>query len=244
MAERVGFWERVKKGAGLSGVPAILRAPSTAESALSGPPPRPGEELMATTALGGQLKRVGAGRWDAAAERRFFEELAGSANVRRAADAAGVSSNAVYARRMKRPDFRAKWDAVLESGRAAIEMHLVEAAKKSFDPDDLDTGEVEPRVSVAEAIRIVRLHGSATQVQSIAQIEPPEEEVAAIRQRLVDKLQKLREREMPRMLAQGWSFDDSFDQMVPPGWVKSAEYRPREPEPETPDFWEQIAAGE
>ncbi|MDQ3477708.1 MAG: hypothetical protein M3438_00890 [Pseudomonadota bacterium] len=199
---------------------------------------------MATTALGGQLKRVGAGRWDAAAERRFFEELAGSANVRRAADAAGVSSNAVYARRMKRPDFRAKWDAVLESGRAAIEMHLVEAAKKSFDPDDLDTGEVEPRVSVAEAIRIVRLHGSATQVQSIAQIEPPEEEVAAIRQRLVDKLQKLREREMPRMLAQGWSFDDSFDQMVPPGWVKSAEYRPREPEPETPDFWEQIAAGE
>ncbi len=147
-------------------------------------------------------------------------------------------------RSMKRPDFRAKWDAVLESGRAAIEMHLVEAARKSFDPDDLDTGEVEPRVSVAEAIRIVRLHGTSTQVQSIAQIEPPEQEVAAIRQRLVDKLEKLRERDMPLKLAQGWSFDDSYDQMVPPGWVKSAEYRPREPEPGTPDFWEQIAAGD
>ena len=120
--------------------PDSLRAadPSTISD---GPPPhrfRDREELLASTALGGQLKRVGPGRWTAAAEGRFFDELAATTNVKRACAAAGVSTNAVYARRMKRADFRAKWDAVLETGRAAIEMHLVESAKKTFDPDALD----------------------------------------------------------------------------------------------------------
>jgi hypothetical protein len=45
------------------------------------------------------------------------------------------------------------------------------------------------------------------------------------------------------MLAEGWSHDESYDQMVPPGWVKGPEYRPRVTEPEGPDFWEQISAG-
>ena len=186
---------------------------------------------MASTALGGQVKRVGPGRWTVAAEARFFDELAASANVKRACAAAGVSTNAVYARRMKRADFRAKWDAVLETGRAAIEMHLVESAKKTFDPDALELGEAAaPNVTVAEAIRIVQLHGNRAEKQSIAEMEPPEDEVEAIRARLCDKLRRLRQREMPGMLAAGWSHDESFDHMVPPGWVKGPDYRPFEPD--------------
>ena len=110
---------------------------------------------------GSQLKRAGHDRWSAAREKAFFDELAATANVKRAAAAAGVSANAVYARRMKHPLFKAKWTAVLETGRASIEMHLVEAANRTFDPDEIDTGETEPKVSVAEAIRIVQLHGTA-----------------------------------------------------------------------------------
>ena len=168
-------------------------------------------------ASGSQMKRVGAGRWSQARETIFFEELAATANVKRAATAAGVSPNAVYARRMKHPPFKAKWAAVLETGRASIEMHLVEAANKSFDPDELDTGAIEPKVSVAEAIRIVQLHGSRAERSAIQEIEPPPEEIEEIRARLFKKIERLRKREMPRMLADGWSHDETYDCMVPPG---------------------------
>jgi hypothetical protein len=118
---------------------------------------------------------------------------------------------------MKYPVLKAKWAAVLETGRASIEMHLVEAANKSFDPDEPDTGGVEPRVSVAEAIRIVQLHGSKAQQQSIEEIEPPAEEIEEIRERLFNKIERLRKREMAKDLANGWSHDESHDCMVPPG---------------------------
>jgi hypothetical protein len=185
-----------------------------------------GAELLATTALGGaQVKRVHEGRWTPAREKRFFDELAGTANVKRSADAAGVSTAAVYARRMKQPLFRAKWEAVLETGRAAIEMKLVEAANKTFDPDldlgDLDLGNVQPKVSVAEAIRIVQLHGSKAERQSIEELDPPEEEVSELRARILRKFQRLRERDMPKWLAEGWSHDERHGHMVPPGWVRA-----------------------
>lgn len=190
------------------------------------------EDLLATTALGGaQLKRVGEGRWSQAKEKAFFDELAATANVKRAAEAAGVSANAVYARRIKQPLFRAKWAAVLDSGRAAIEMKLVEAANKSFDPEAMDLGEVQPKVSVAEAIRIVQLHGSKAERESIAELEPPEDEVEAIRERLFNKLERLRKREMPRWIAQGWSLDERHDCMVPPGWIRAPDHDPEPPEP-------------
>jgi hypothetical protein len=163
---------------------------------------------------------VGPGRWNAAAEERFFNELAATANVKRASAAAGISTNAVYARRLKRPDFRAKWDAVLDTGRAAIEMHLVEAAKKSFDPEEVDFGDVQPKVSVTEALRIVQLHGNKAQRKDAQQFDPPEEEIEAVRKRLFDKLQRLRKREQGRMAAEGWTRDGDTGSMVPPGWVK------------------------
>lgn len=149
------------------------------------PCPAEGREIVLASgsSSGVQIKRVGEGRWTPAKEKRFFDELAATANVRRAAAAAGVSANAVYARRMKQAHFRAKWAAVLDSGRAAIEMKLVEAANKSFDADDLDTGDVEPRVSVTEAIRIVQLHGSKAQKESV-EIEPEQtmDDIDALRE--------------------------------------------------------------
>ncbi|MGI8704762.1 MAG: hypothetical protein ACR2JJ_03020 [Sphingomicrobium sp.] len=46
------------------------------------------------------------------------------------------------------------------------------------------------------------------------------DEVGQIRERLVGKLHKLRQREMNRMLSEGWSHDEEHDHMVPPGWVR------------------------
>ena len=99
MQERVGFWEGVKKGGLISDMSPGSPHPPPIERQtpppLRCPPPhrvRDREELLATTALGGQVKRVGPGRWTAAAERRFFDELAATANVKRACAAAGVSA--------------------------------------------------------------------------------------------------------------------------------------------------------
>lgn len=173
-----------------------------------------------------QVKRAGHGRWSERKEKLFFAELAATANVKRAAAAAGVSPNAVYQRRMRDRHFKAKWAAVLETGRAAIEMKLVEAANRTFEPDELDVGDVQPKVSVAEAIRIVQVHGSKAQQEQLPDpfaeraASMTEDEVNEIRENIIRKLRRTRERDMPDMIAAGWSLDEEYDRMVPPGWVR------------------------
>lgn len=182
-----------------------------------------GAELVGA---GRQMKRAGHDRWSERKEKLFFDELAATANVKRAAKAAGVSPNAVYARRMKDRRFRTKWAAVLESGRAAIEMKLVEAANKSFDPEDIDTGGVEPKVSVTEAIRIVQLHGTKAQRDALPSFEEQanamgEHEVEALREGIVRKLERLYQRDKQEKLGAGWSHDEDYERLIPPGWVRA-----------------------
>lgn len=207
---------------------AIRARPSPGSPAAS--PTSPARGRGELVGAGSQMKRAGHGRWSEAKEKLFFDELAATANVKRAAAAAGVSPNAVYARRMKNPHFKAKWAAVVETGKAAIEMKLVEAANRSFDPDELDVADAEPKVSVAEAIKLTQ--GAARKAQD----ELPDpyaeqaaamsaDEVAELRAKLVRKLRRMRDRDMPDMIAQGWSYDEVYDHMVPPGWVIAPEWR-------------------
>jgi hypothetical protein len=177
---------------------------------------------------GGKVRRAGTGRWSKAKEAIFFEELAATANATLAAKAAGVSANAVFARRLKHPLFRAKWEAVLKTARASIQMHLVEEAKRTFDPEALETGEVAPRVTIDQAIKISQLHASKTKAEEAlpdpfaeeaAAMSP--EDVQALREKIIRKLRRMRERDMPDMIAEGWSYDEERDHMVPPGWTRN-----------------------
>jgi hypothetical protein len=204
-----------------------LGRPSTIAPSGNGPPPRDelGEDLIGG---GSQLKRAGHDRWGPRKEKAFFDELAATANVKRAAKAAGVSPNAVYQRRMRDAHFKAKWAAVLETGRASIEMHLVEAANRSFEPEELDTGDVPPKVSVAEAIRIVQVHGSKAQRGELPSTlaeraaSMTSDEVEELRERIMRKLERLKERDRSAQRAEGWSYDEAHDQMVPPGWFRAS----------------------
>jgi hypothetical protein len=103
-------------------------------------------------------------RWGKRAEAGFLAELTVSASVRRAAAAAGFSTTAVYRQRLKSGRFAASWDAALETGRARLQAHLVEAANRTFDPDELPIGDgIEPpKVSVSEAINIAKMGASAS----------------------------------------------------------------------------------
>lgn len=42
----------------------------------------------------------------------------------------------------------------------------------------------------------------------------------ALRERLFKKLMRLRDRQRAELLAQGCSYDESHDAIVPPGWVR------------------------
>jgi hypothetical protein len=193
-----------------------------------------GEELVVS---GGKVRRAGAERWSKRKEKIFFDELAATANVRMAADAAGVSANAVHARRLKHRLFAAKWAAVEAVAKSSINMHLIEEAKKSFDPANLDTGDVEPRVTIDQAIRISHSGGGPKKQQQAAEEAweeddgySYEDDVAEVRERIVRKLQRLQERERRDQLAAGWSYDESYDLMIPPGYVQGRDYRPKPPE--------------
>ena len=191
----------------------------------AGSPPRDklGEEF--------KVRRVNSARWSEAKERRFFDELVASANVRRAAEAAGVSSQAVYARRAKSAVFRRRWEQALANGRAAIEMGLVAEAKRSLDPDAMDLPAPEPRVSVSEAIKITQMNqggGSAGGRGRGGQAsfdeddgEAHEQEMEGLRARLQTKLERLRER---MIREEGFTVDEETDWVVPPGWIRDPDY--------------------
>ncbi|MEO7564989.1 MAG: hypothetical protein ABIR63_03610 [Sphingomicrobium sp.] len=109
-------------------------------------------------------------------------------------------------------------------------MNLIAAANRSFDPDEIDTGDVEPRVSAAEAIRIVQLHGGGkarregewqTLEEQAAEMGP--DDIEELRARLIRKLERMELRERPKRLAEGWSRDDEHETMVPPGWTRKGE---------------------
>lgn len=220
-AERVER-ERAEELAGLRQAP--LPNPSPAGG-------RGADAAEGRGAKGAQIKRAGHDRWSPRKEKLFFDELAATANVKSSAKAAEVSPNAVYARRLRDAHFRAKWAAVLETGRAAIEMQLVERAKKSFDPDEMDLGDAEPRVSVAEALRIVQPTGAKGYTPAF--VERPgfeEQDDDQVREQLIQKLLRLKKRQEEQQLREGWSRDEESGLLIPPGWVKGPDWRPTEPE--------------
>lgn len=188
------------------------------------------ELVVRTTATGVKLARVGSRRWGQGAEELFLGELAASANVKRAAAAAGFSPEAVYKRRLRQHGFAAAWDAAIAVGKARLEAMLVAAAERSFDPETLPlTGLDERRVSVGEALHILKLKGGATPVGAGSSTslgagvgggsEMSEEAVDALRARIARKLEKLKAQVTAARLTEGWSEHDG--ELIPPGWVRA-----------------------
>jgi len=132
------------------------------------PPPRPplpnpspawgrgaqGAERMIS---GGQMKRVNEARWNKRAEARFFATLADTANVEDASEAAGFSSNALYARRLRHPLFAEQWAVAVEAARARLDLQVIELAKQAIESMLAGTSSEPPKVTIAEALQILKL---------------------------------------------------------------------------------------
>ena len=203
------------------------RGPSTA---FGGPPPpdKLGEEF---TVSGGKVRRVGCGRWSKAKEKLFFETLAVTANLRMAADAIGMSTNAILARRHNKPLFAAKFDAVAQNAQAGIELFLAQEARKAFDPETLEGGDAEPKLTIDQAIKISQLN-RRTQAGGAA-ANPFHEEAAAaegdqsVVEQLTKSLRAFGERMQRERIEDGWTYDESYDVTIPPGYIRGPDYRPR-----------------
>jgi hypothetical protein len=215
-------------------IEALKRAPSTIASPHNVPPPRTGEELVVSP---GKVRRAGSGRWSKEKEAIFFDELAATSNMRMAADAAGVSTNTILARRLKSKLFAAKFEAVVQSAKTVIDLYLVEETKKTFDPEQIDTGDVKPRVTIDQAIKISQINakkarGDDLAADPFADEEAPADEDGrnALIEGIFGKLRRIREADRCEQLALGWSYDESFDVMIPPGWIQGPDYKPNPPE--------------
>lgn len=183
---------------------------------------------------GGRLKRASAERWGKRKEQAFMAELATNGLIKRACKAIGISYEAVRRRRRKDARLEAACQAAIEACRARIPEFLAGAAAATFDPDALPEAEAGalPKVSVAEAIRIAQMKSPGPQAAEPWADEDYcyEDEMAEIRERLVQKLQALRRRDRPGRLELGWSYDESWDCDIPPGWIKGPDWRPMGPD--------------
>ena len=133
--------------------------------------------------------------WTPAKQKAFLEALAESCSVKLAAKKAGVSTSRAYARRAMDASFRAGWDQALATGYAQLEMMLLERAlhgveKKVIARDGTMT--VMRQYSDRTGLALLRMHreNASYATESVQDAEWQE-----ARERIIERLQRLREQE-------------------------------------------------
>ena len=127
----------------------------------------PGRIVRPAQNGGTKVVRASAARWSDRAEGRFLDCLAQTCNVTAAAAAAGFSTTAVYRRRARWPGFAAQWDRAIDTGYARLEARLVALATDSLRAPGsapnaaADAPDAAPRMTIAEALNLLRLHRAA-----------------------------------------------------------------------------------
>jgi hypothetical protein len=125
----------------------------------------------------------------------FFATLADTCNVVRSAKAAGFTANWAYRRRKTDAAFRNGWAAAVREGYAKLELVLLERAMKGT-PRLVRTAKGSDRVmreySTALAVALLRRHAETADCAAEA---PGEDELSEVRERILEKLQRLRERD-------------------------------------------------
>jgi hypothetical protein len=125
----------------------------------------------------------------------FFTTLAETCNVVRSAKAAGFSTNWAYRKRKSDAAFRNGWAEAVREGYAKLELVLLERAIMGT-PKLVKTAGGTDRVmrEYSTALSVALLKRHAETAESAAYV-PPEEELAEIRNRILERLEKLRVRD-------------------------------------------------
>lgn len=122
----------------------------------------------------------------------FLATLTETCNVVRSAKAAGFTANWAYRKRKSDAGFRNAWAEAVREGYARLELVLLERAIKGT-PKLVRTASGSDRVmreySNTLAIALLKRHAETA---DSASYQPAEEELAEIRERILERLAKLR----------------------------------------------------
>jgi hypothetical protein len=125
----------------------------------------------------------------------FFATLTETCNVVRSAKAAGFTSNWAYRKRKRDAGFRNGWAEAVREGYARLELVLLERAIKGT-PKLVRTASGSDRAmrdySPALAIALLRRHAETA---DSASYDPAQEELAEIRDRILERLDRIRARD-------------------------------------------------
>ena len=137
-------------------------------------PGNPGEDLvLRKSKRGAQLIRAGEGRWSPELEDAFCAHYTRCGCIRWAARAVGISANSVHTRKKNYPDFAARMAACAAAADDQLRDYVRSAGLATFDPE-LPQDET-PKVSISEAISILRLKGSGKAAEEPVPLPPIEE---------------------------------------------------------------------
>lgn len=141
-----------------------------------------------------RLRKASRRDWTKAKEARFLSALTETCNVTRACDEAKVSVSAAYRRRKANAAFRAGWIEAIGTAYQRLELVLIERALNGTEKIITKADGREERMREYPnqlALALLRMHRDTA---ADAETEVPQEDVEEIRERLLHKLGRLRER--------------------------------------------------
>ena len=125
----------------------------------------------------------------------FFVALGDTCNVDRSARIAGFSANWAYRRRRCDGAFRNGWIAAVRECYAKLELVLLERAMKGTAKlvrTSRDSYKIMREYSTALSVALLRRHA---EMADSAMSEPSGDELREVRERILDRLERLRQRE-------------------------------------------------
>jgi hypothetical protein len=157
-----------------------------------------GEKLVLVTAARPQLRKRAARDWTKAKAREFLSVLAETCNVTEACRRSGVGMTVVYRRRKLDAAFRAGWMEAVAAAYERLELVMLERAflgtEKIVTRRD-GTQERMLEYSNQLGLTLLKMHRD-TAAEAAPESEP--ENMEEIRERLFNKLERLRQREEAR----------------------------------------------
>ena len=152
------------------------------------------KELVLAGGANPQRRKLGPRDWSRAKEEIYVNALAETCNFTRAAEAAGVSTSSAWRRRKTIAAFRASCREAVAAGYQRLELALLDRALNGSEKIVTRKDGTEERVREypnAVALTLLRLHReTAAEVAN----EPEPEDADELRERLVNKLERLRKR--------------------------------------------------
>jgi hypothetical protein len=151
-------------------------------------------ELTLVGGISPKVRKRSRRDWTKAKEAAFLSTLADTCNVTAACEAAGVSSGGAYKRKKAVAAFRAGWAEAIATAYQRLELVMLDRALNGTEKVVVRKDGSEERLRDYPnqiALHLLKMHrDSAVE----AAVEPSEEDIEEVRERLFQKLQRLRKR--------------------------------------------------